>query len=93
VDDPALKEHVRAKGREMLLQRYKYIDEQLEGKEWAVGERFTAADAYLMPFFWWGLNVMKMDMEGQYPNYARVVRNVKARPKAAEALKLEGVDF
>jgi glutathione S-transferase len=92
VKDGSLNDHVRAAGVQTLRNCYKYIDAQLEGEKWAVGDDFTAVDAYLFVFYWWGVNRAGLPMETDYPNYARVMAAVSERESVKAVLSIEGVN-
>jgi glutathione S-transferase len=89
VEDGSLDKHVLAQAK-TIRDHYKYIDEKLDGKKWAVGEDFTAVDAYLYVFYTWGAGPAQLDMEKEYPNYARLAKAVAERPSTQEMLKAEG---
>ena len=91
VDDKAMGEHVREKGKDIIAKGNKYIDEMLEGKTWAVGDNFTAADAYLFVFWSWGVGARDLPMEKDYPNFARHAGEVGKRSAVQEMLKAEGL--
>ncbi|KAF2451273.1 glutathione S-transferase [Karstenula rhodostoma CBS 690.94] len=91
VEDGSLNEHVLARAKTLIQGIYKYIDGKLEGKKWAVGDDFTAADAYLYIFYRWGVAPAQFDME-EYPNYTRLAKAVAARPSTLAVLKAEGLN-
>lgn len=92
VEDGSLNKHVQAKGKQTIQEMYKFIDEKLEGKKWAVGDDFTAADAYLYVFYRWGVFPAQFPMEKDYPNYTRLAKEVAQRPAVQEVLKAEGIN-
>ncbi|KAL5400264.1 hypothetical protein PMIN03_012527 [Paraphaeosphaeria minitans] len=92
VEDGSLAKHVLVKARTTIQDIYSFIDEKLKGRTWAVGEEFTAADAYLYVFFRWGAESMQLDMEKEYPNYARNSKAVEERPSTQAVLKAEGLN-
>jgi glutathione S-transferase len=75
--------------RENLGKRFDWIDKQLAGKQYLVGDKFTVADAYLFTVLRWAPPV-KIDL-GRWPNIKAYVDRVTARPKVQEALKAEGL--
>lgn len=89
VQDGSLDNHVREAAKTNIRGIYKYINEKLEGKKWAVGDDFTAVDAYLYVFYRWGIMPAQFDMETDYPNYAKHAKEVEARPSVQAALKAE----
>ena len=91
-EDGSLNARVQARAKVMLQECYKYIDEKLEGRTWAVGDAFTAVDVYLFVFYRWGTVDMGFDMKGEYPNYAKVMGEVVKRETVKEALRVEGLE-
>jgi glutathione S-transferase len=89
-DEEGMYDVVRAQGRKTVLEAFTYIDEKLEGREWAVGEGFTLADAYLYVMYRWG-NMLKFGMREKFPNYTRVVERVVEREAVRKTLEAEGI--
>jgi glutathione S-transferase len=69
--------------------KFKYVDGHLAGKQYLMGDTFTAPDAYLYVMTRWAKR-MEMDMN-QWPNLKAFNERVEARPKVQEALKAEGL--
>ncbi|MGZ3408805.1 MAG: glutathione transferase GstA [Rhizomicrobium sp.] len=69
--------------------KFKYVDSQLAGKQYLMGDTFTAPDAYLYVMTRWAKR-MEMDLT-QWPNLKAFNERVEARPKVREALKAEGL--
>jgi len=89
---PATPDDVKASQREKLAKRFAYVDKQLEGKSFLLGERFSVADAYLFTVLNWA-SPMKIDL-AQTPNVAAYVARIAERPtviaaRAAEKAKTE----
>lgn len=87
--NPAMPEEGKAVYRERLKGRYKYVNEQLEGKQFIMGEKFTAADAYLYTVTTWAPRV-NVDIAG-LANLQAYMARVGARPAVQAALKAEGL--
>jgi len=87
--NPAMPEEGKAVYRERLKGRYKYVNEQLEGKQYLMGDTFTAADAYLFTVSSWAKHV-GVDITGFAALQAYLGR-VGARPSVQAALKAEGL--
>jgi glutathione S-transferase len=85
--DPAEHEKVKAHTLPRLSGYLKLIDGRLAGKTWAVGERFTIADAYLGVFWTW-LGRRGFDLSA-YPNLAAFGTRFDARPAVQAALQAE----
>jgi glutathione S-transferase len=75
--------------RERLAGRFKFVDGQLEGKQYLMGDHFTVADAYLFTVSGWS-KPMNLDMAG-YKNLVAYRERVLARPAVQEAMKVEGL--
>lgn len=87
--NPAMPEEGKAVYRERLKGRYKYLNEQLEGKSYLMGESFTAADAYLFTVTNWAKHV-GVDIAG-FANLQAFMARMGARPAQQAALKAEGL--
>jgi len=75
--------------KESLAGRFKWINDKLAGKQYLMGDHFTAPDAYLYVMTRWAQH-MGIDI-GQWPNLKAFVDRMTARPKVQEALKAEGL--
>jgi glutathione S-transferase len=75
--------------RERLLSRLQYVDGQLAGKNYLMGDNFTVADAYLFTVSNWTVP-MKVDISGM-PNLLAFRARMQARPGVQAAMKAEGL--
>ena len=75
--------------KENLGKRFDWLDKQLAGKQYLMGDKFTVADAYLFTILRWSDRV-KLDIS-PYKNIAAYMARVQARPKVQEAMKAEGL--
>ena len=75
--------------RENLGKRLEWVDKQLAGKQYLMGDTFTVADAYLFTVLRWSGRV-KLDLS-PYKNVTAYLARVEARPRVQEALKAEGL--
>jgi glutathione S-transferase len=87
--NPAMPEEGKAMYRERLKGRYQYINEQLEGKQFLIGDTFTAADAYLFTVTNWAKHV-GVDVTG-LANVQAYMARVASRSSVQAALKAEGL--
>lgn len=85
---PALDDNAKAFFRDRLLGKFRYVDEQLAGKDYLMGE-FSVADGYLFVMLRWA-EAMKFDLASLGDLMAYKAR-MAARPKVQEALKAEGL--
>ena len=74
---------------EKLLSRMTWMDGQLAGKQYLMGDTFTVADAYLFTVTGWGAYV-KVDLSG-FANISAHRARVAARPAVQAALRAEGL--
>ncbi len=65
------------------------MNEQLEGKQFLMGEQFTVADAYLFTVSNWA-SLVGVDITG-LAQLAAYRARVGARPAVVEAMKAEGL--
>jgi len=75
--------------RENLGKRFDWLNKELAGRQYLMGDKFTVADAYLFTVLRWTSRV-EIDL-GKWPNLKAYVDRVAARPKVQEALKVEGL--
>jgi len=89
LDDPALHTAIKFKARQTVKDCYDLIEGQLVSCH-AVGNRFTAVDAYLYVFYRWG-STDGFEMK-QYPRYTALVTELYRRQAAKQAVEVEGID-
>jgi glutathione S-transferase len=75
--------------KEYLRKRYKFLDEHLANHEYLVGNKFSAADAYLFAVTNWAQYV-KLDLS-PFPNVQAFQQRIAARPAVRQAMKEEGL--
>ena len=86
---PTTPEEFKKIAREYLAQRFDWIDKQLAGKQYLMGDTFTVADAYMFTILRWSPRV-GIDLS-KWPNIEAYLTRVAARPKVKEAMKAEGL--
>jgi glutathione S-transferase len=72
-----------------LMSRFAYVDAQLAGKSYLLGEAFSVADIYLFVVSGWGQYV-NVDLSG-FANLAAWRARVGARPAVIASLQAEGL--
>jgi glutathione S-transferase len=87
--NPATPEDYKPLAKDRLSARLKWVNEQLEGKQYLMGERFTVADAYLFTVANW-TQFVGIDISG-LANLGAYMGRVAARAAVKEALKAEGL--
>ncbi|MGQ4274039.1 glutathione S-transferase family protein [Terrihabitans sp. B22-R8] len=91
VPNVALHDAVRTKGLDSIRIAHDHIDRILsDGRDWAVPGRYSIVDAYLVVFWLWGRRI-GLDMDEGWPNWARLMTGVLARPAVQRALRQEGL--
>ena len=87
--NPAMPEEGKAVLRTKALSKLEWVDQQLEGKQYLMGDAFSIADAYLFTVTNWtahtGIDISKLKNLGAFQ--ARMA----ARPAVQAALKAEGL--
>jgi glutathione S-transferase len=73
--------------RDRLANRFQFIDKDLAGKQYLMGDTFTVADAYLYTVTRW-TKPMAIDISA-YKNLGAWFERVNARPAVQEALAVE----
>ena len=87
---PVLKDDAKAFFKDRTMGKFKYIESQLAGRDYLMGDQFTVADGYLFTMLMWAGDRLGFDLSGM-PNLVAYKARVAARPKVQEALKKEGL--
>jgi len=85
--NPAMPEEGKQIYRDRLANRFEFVNRELEGKDYVMGDNFTVADAYLYTVTRW-TKPMQIDIS-KYPNLVAHNARVEARPAVQMALKHE----
>ncbi len=87
--NPAMPEEAKALSRTKVSDRLKWVNTQLEGKQYLLGDTFSVADAYLFTVAGWakhvGLDISALSHLGAF------LGRVSARPAVQAAMKAEGL--
>ena len=75
--------------KDKIAQRLEWVDQQLEGRQYLMGDNFSVADAYLFTVTNWA-KPMNIDLS-QRKNLLAYRERVAARPAVQEAMKVEGL--
>jgi glutathione S-transferase len=86
---PNMPEEAKALSRERILSRLSWVDQQLEGKQFLMGDTFCVADAYLFTVTNWS-KFVNLDISA-LKHLGAFMGRVAARPAVQEALKAEGL--
>ena len=87
--NPAMPEEAKAIFRSKLLDRFAWVNTQLEGRQYLTGAEFCVADAYLYTVTRWTVP-MKIDISG-LRNLGEFMARMETRPAVQAALKAEGL--
>ena len=87
--NPATPEEYKTIAKDRLMGRLRWVNEQLEGKTYLMGDTFTVADGYLFTVTNWAPRV-GVDLSGLAHLNAYRAR-VAARPAVQAAMKAEGL--
>jgi glutathione S-transferase len=84
-----LHDDTRRATKERLAGRLQWLDGQVEGKQYVMGDTFSVADAYMFTVTSWGQYV-GVDI-APYKNISAVCARIAARPAVQAAMKAEGL--
>ena len=87
--NPALPDEMKSGVITRLETRFDYVEKQLAGKQYLMGDAFSVVDAYGFTILNWA-NFKDIDLS-RWPNISAYMGRVAARPKVNEALKAEGL--
>ncbi len=86
---PGMPEEAKQMARDGLANRLGWINGELEGKQYLMGDTFTVADGYLFNVTNWAA-FTKIDLS-PFPNVLALRERVAARPAVQQAMKAEGL--
>ena len=87
--NPAAGDDAKKAAIEMIGKRLGYLDQQLAGKQYLLGDTFTVADCYLATMLGW-CQYAKLDLSA-WPNIGAYAGRVMSRPAVIETMKAEGL--
>ncbi len=87
--NPATPDAYKAIAKERLLGRLRHVNEQLEGKQYLLGDNFSVADGYLFTVSNWTVPT-GIDISG-LAHLAAFRARMAARPGVQAAMKAEGL--
>ncbi|TAG27285.1 MAG: glutathione transferase GstA [Burkholderiales bacterium] len=86
---PGMPEEAKQMAKDSLANRLKWVDGELAGKQFLMGDTFTVADGYLFNVTNWAAFV-KVDISS-FTNLLAFRERVAARPAVQQAMKAEGL--
>ncbi|MEP7056336.1 MAG: glutathione transferase GstA [Caldimonas sp.] len=87
--NPAMPEEAKVLMRAKGLDRLKWVDSQLAGRQYLMGDTFSVADAYLFTVSRW-TQYVGIDISG-LTNLSAYMARVEKRPAVQAAMKAEGL--
>jgi len=90
--DPRSVEDVAATAKQTCRELWRAVEMRLNDRQWAIGERYSVADPYLMVYWNWGRGpVLGFDMAHDFPHWTAHARRLAARPAVQRAFAKEGL--
>jgi len=90
-NNPSAHKDIQVKGMENLIEVCGQIDTKLRNLKWAVGEKYSIVDPYLLVFFRWG-NRLGLDMK-EYLHWTKHAKLVEQRKAVQSVLKVENISI
>jgi glutathione S-transferase len=92
--DPRAVEDVANTGRKTCRDVWSAVEAKIGDGPWALGERYSVADAYLMVYWTWGRSsLLNYDMPGDFPNWTAHARRLASRPAVQRVFESEGLQL
>jgi glutathione S-transferase len=90
IEDEEKWSDIISQGKRNLLDLYKTIEGNIDGKLWCVSESYSCVDPYLFVFFCWG-KAIGLDMAGEFPAWSSHAARMLERAAVQNALRQEGL--
>lgn len=87
--NPATPAEYKPVALKTLRSRFKWVEQELAGKDYLMGQQFTVADAYLFTVSGWG-KFVGLDLS-DLPQLQAYLARVGSRPAVQAALRAEGL--
>jgi glutathione S-transferase len=87
--NPAAPDETKNQAKQTLAKRLAWVDSELAGKDYLLGEQFTVADAYLFTVTNWA-RIVKVDLS-TFANLLAYRTRVSERPGVQAAMRAEGL--
>jgi glutathione S-transferase len=85
--NPSISEAEKKATHDKISKRFEFVVKNLEGKQYLMGEHFTAPDAYLFVMLQWA-QFHKLDMS-KFPSLTAYQQRIAARPAVKATLEAE----
>jgi len=90
--DPRAVEDVAATAKKTCRELWQTVDQKIGDGPWAIGERYSVADPYLLVYWRLGRGpVLGFDMASDFPHWTAHARRLAARPAVQRAFASEGL--
>ena len=90
--EPRAIEDVAATAKKTCRELWQTVDGKMGAGPWAIGERYSVADPYLLVFWTWGRGpALAFDMAQDFPHWTEHARRLAARPAVRRAFATEGL--
>ncbi|MDT7513786.1 glutathione transferase GstA [Rhodoferax mekongensis] len=87
--NPAAPDATKEQAKQTLAKRLAWVDSELAGKDYLLGDQFTVADAYLFTVTNWA-RIVKVDLS-TFANLLAYRTRVSERPGVQAAMRAEGL--
>ncbi|WP_105385071.1 glutathione transferase GstA [Neorhizobium alkalisoli] len=87
--DPRMPQDVKAIYHERICDRFGWLEQQLNRRDYMMGAKFSVADAYLFVVCNWG-KIVGVDLTA-FENLQSLLGRIATRPSVQEALQVEGL--
>src|SRR3974390_3743580 len=77
---PVLTDDAKAFFKDRAMGKFKYLETQLGGRDYLMGQQFTVADGYLFTMLMWAADRLNFDLSG-LPNLVAYQARVAPPPK------------
>ena len=84
---PGTSDEAKEQAKAQILKRLGFIDQELQGKQFLMGEQFTVADGYLFTVCSW-TRFVNIDIS-ELPNLSQYLERIAARPSVQKAIAEE----
>lgn len=90
--DPRAIEDVAATAKRTCRELWLAVDAKIGGGPWALGERYSVVDPYLLVFWTWGRGpALGFDMAQDFPHWTAHALRLAGRPAVQRAFAREGL--
>jgi glutathione S-transferase len=92
--DPRAAEDVAATGKKTARELWQAVEEKIGEGPWALGERYSVADALLVVYWHWGRGrVLGFDMPRDFPYWTAHANRLTRRPAVQRVFASEGLEL